>query len=209
MFVAFGIIAILYAALAVATVGIGDPRSQVPLANLVAVGFGGTGRTVTAVLAVALTMGTMNVYLGGVAKLAAALAQTGGLPAWLGRGSKRSVPLRPLVVIAVFGAAMLGGLAAHLITVTDLIRATSSLFVGVYVLAIASAVRILRGRERGVALAAVLMVALIALFSEWYGLVPLAVAGLALLQWAGYRWRSTTTAKAPMAASTADSWRRP
>jgi len=30
-------------------------------------------------------------------------------------------------VIAVFGAAMLGSLAAHLVTVTDLIRATSSL----------------------------------------------------------------------------------
>ena len=32
-------------------------------------------------LAVALTMGTMNVYIGGAAKLAASLAQEGALPA--------------------------------------------------------------------------------------------------------------------------------
>ena len=57
---------------------------RVPLADLIAVGFGRAGRDATAVLAVALTMGTMNVYIGGAAKLAASLAHEGALPRWLG-----------------------------------------------------------------------------------------------------------------------------
>ena len=45
------------------------------------VGFGRAGRDATAVLAIALTMGTMNVYLGGTAKLVASLARARALRA--------------------------------------------------------------------------------------------------------------------------------
>ena len=68
---------------------------------------------------------------------------------------------------------------------------------------------LLRGRARAVALAAVVMVAFIALFSRWYVMVPLLVAAIAVLQWSLHRWRSTTRLSAATAPSTADSWRRP
>jgi amino acid efflux transporter len=62
MALAFGVITALYAGLAVATnVVTAGSGSRVPLADLIAVGFGHAGREATAVLAVALTMGTMNV----------------------------------------------------------------------------------------------------------------------------------------------------
>src|SRR2546425_536932 len=65
MGLAFAIVTVLYIGLAVATIGIPGARgSRVPLADLVSVGFGRVGRDTTAVLAVALTMGTMNVYMG-------------------------------------------------------------------------------------------------------------------------------------------------
>ena len=97
----FGVVAVLYVGLAVATIGVtSGSDSRVPLADLVSVGFGGAGRDATAFLAVALTMGTMNVYLGGAAKLAAALAADGVLPRWLAAGARRSVPRRPLALIA-------------------------------------------------------------------------------------------------------------
>ena len=58
---ALGVVVMLYLGLAAATVGVlGATPSQVPLADLMAAGLGETGRTVTAVLAVLLTMGTMN-----------------------------------------------------------------------------------------------------------------------------------------------------
>ena len=89
MAVAFGVVTVLYIGLAVATIGVtGGTNSRVPLADLISVGFGRVGRDATAVLAVALTMGTMNVYLGGAAKLAASLAQEGALP----RLARRATP---------------------------------------------------------------------------------------------------------------------
>jgi amino acid efflux transporter len=209
MSVAFVVVTVLYISLAVATIGVmGHSQSRVPLADLVSVGFGRAGRVATAALAVALTMGTMNVYMGGSAKLVKALAVEGALPAWFTVG-ERSVPLRPLLLFAVTGAVLLGPLATGMLTATDLVRATSSLFVGVYVLTIASGVRILRGRARAVALGAVVMVALIAPFSGPYNLAPLVVAVLSVLQWTLHRWRSTMGARAATAPRTADSWRRP
>lgn len=75
---AYGVIAVLYVGLAVATITVAaGPDTKVPLADLLAAGLGETGRDATAVLAVVLTMGTMNVYLGGAARLAASLAQEG------------------------------------------------------------------------------------------------------------------------------------
>ena len=90
MGVAYVVIVALYAGLAVATITVtaGD-GSRVPLADLLAVGFGTAGRTVTAVLAVVLTMGTMNVYLAGGTRLAVALAREGALPASLAGGTRR------------------------------------------------------------------------------------------------------------------------
>jgi amino acid efflux transporter len=174
---AFSSVTVLYAGLAVATIGVvAGTVSRVPLADLIAVGFGRAGRDATAVLAVALTMGTMNVYLGGAAKLSEALAAEGALPGWLARGTPRSVPRRPLAVIAVAGVVLLGGLLAGLGSTTGLIRATSALFIAVYVLALASATRILEGGFRRCARVALGAVCVLAVFSAWYLLVPLAVA---------------------------------
>ena len=184
MGLAFGVVSVLYVGLAVVTVTVNaGAASRVPLADLVAVGFGRVGRDVTAVLAVALTMGTMNVYMGGGAKLVGALAAAGAMPPWLRDRRRRTVPLRPLAVFALLGVLLLAALAGGLLNVNDLIRGTSSLFVGVYVLAIASAVRILHGRARLAALAAMVMVGAIALFSGWYAALPVGVAFLSLLQW--------------------------
>src|SRR4029453_7143791 len=86
--------------------------SPVPLADLVSVGFGGIGRDATAVLAVAPTMGTMNVYMAGAGKLAGALREAGALPRGLGGDGMRSVPRRPLAIIAVVGVTLLAALVA-------------------------------------------------------------------------------------------------
>ena len=175
MALAFGVIATLYVGLAVATITVtATAGSKVPLVDLIAVGFGRAGRDATAALAVALTMGTMNVYTGGAARLAAALARDGALPVWLGGDAWRSVPRRPLLALAVLGSALLVALAAGLSSTADLIRATSACFIAVYVLALASAVRILRGRIRTAAAVALVLVTVVAVFSSGFLLVPAA-----------------------------------
>jgi amino acid efflux transporter len=177
MALAFGVVTVLYVGLAVATIGVTvGTTSRVPLADLVSVGFGRAGRDATAVLAVALTMGTMNVYLGVAAKLAASLATDGALPPWLGADAHRSVPRRPLAAIAAIAVVLFGGLLAGVSTTSDLVRATSALFIAVYVLAILSAVKILDGALRAVALGALALTVALAVFSAQFLVVPAVVA---------------------------------
>jgi amino acid efflux transporter len=193
---AFGIVTALYVGLSVATVAVtAGGGSKVPLADLVGVGFGRAGRDTTAVLAVALTMGTMNVYMGGAAKLAAALAQQGALPRRLAGDATRSIPRRPLLVLAVVGTLVLLALGAGFSSASDLVRATSACFVAVYLLSLASAVRILEGWTRAAAIVSLALVAVVAFFSQAFLLVPLAAALLALVARAASRRRARGRAR--------------
>jgi amino acid efflux transporter len=181
MALAFGVVTVLYCGLAAATIAVtSGSTSRVPLADLIAVGFGRAGRDATAVLAVALTMGTMNVYVAGASKLIAALALEGALPPVLAGDSYRSVPRRPLVVIAVPGVVLLGALVAGFSSTDALIRATSACFIGVYVLALLSAVRILVETTRVMAAFTFVLVMVLAAFSGWYLAVPVVAAAAAL-----------------------------
>jgi amino acid efflux transporter len=181
MALAFGVVTVLYCGLGAATIAVTSRAdSRVPLADLIAVGFGHAGRDATAVLAVALTMGTMNVYIAGASKLIASLGLDGALPRVLAGDSYRSVPRRPLVLIAVPGIVLLGALVAGFSSTDALIRATSACFIGVYVLALLSAVRILEGATRVMAAFTFALVVVLAGFSGWYLAVPAAAALVAL-----------------------------
>ena len=181
MALAFGVVTVLYAGLAVATIAVtAGTRSKVPLADLVAVGLGHAGRDATAVLAVALTMGTMNVYVGGSAKLVAALAEERALPPWLGGDAWRSVPRRPLVLLGSAGVVLLGLLVAGVSNTDDLVRATSACFIAVYAAALLSAARILTGAVRAAAALTLVLVLVLAAFSSWFLAVPVIAAIVAL-----------------------------
>jgi amino acid efflux transporter len=201
IFAALGIVVVLYLGLAVATIGaLGTAApSKVPLADLMAVGLGAPGRTVTAALAVLLTMGAMNAYVAAAVKLAGALAAEGSAPARLAR------PRTALVTFAVIAGTLLAALAADLVSVDGLIRAASTSFVAVYVTATAAGTRLLGGRPRAAAGVAFVAVLVVFAFSGVYLAVPAAVAVVAL----SVRRRTATTAAPhaamPPAASTAPS----
>jgi amino acid efflux transporter len=180
MALAFAVITVLYAGLAVTTVVTRAGASRVPLADLMAIGFGVAGRDATAVLAVTLTMGTMNVYTSSVAKLTAALALEGTLPAWLGGDADRSIPRRPLVALGALAAVFLAALGLGLSNTSDLIRASSACFIVVYVFALASATRLLSGALRAAAALSLTLVCVVAVFSALYLVVPAAAALLVL-----------------------------
>ena len=191
---ALAVVVVLYLGLAVATVGVlgTSAPSDVPLADLMAAGLGQTGRTVTAALAVLLTMGTMNAYVAAAVKLAGALAGEGSAPGMLAR------PGRALALFAVVGALLLATLGTGLLGVDGLVRATSASFVAVYVTATAAGVRLLGGPARlsaGIAFAAVVVVLA---FSGPFLVVPAGVAVAVLLP---YLWSAITPASRSTAVS--------
>ena len=192
IFAALGIVVVLYLGLAIATVGaLGTASpSKVPLADLMAVGLGAPGRTVTAALAVLLTMGAMNAYVAAAVKLAGALAADGAAPRRL------ADPRRALMLFAIVAGTLLAALAADAFSVDGLIRATSTSFVAVYVTATAAGTRLLTGRARAASATAFVAVLVVFAFSGVYLAVPAAVALVAV----SVRRRTTTTA-APHAAT--------
>ena len=149
----------VYVGLAVATIAVtAEPGSRVPLADLIAVGFGRAGRDATAVLAVALTMGTMNVYMGGAAKLAAALAAERRAPGLARRRRSAQHPAaaaRPDRRSPASRSSPRSSRASAAPTTSS--ARPRACFVAVYLLALGSAIRILDGGAR--AAAAVALVA--------------------------------------------------
>jgi amino acid efflux transporter len=83
--------------------------------------------------------------------------------------------ISPLVVL------VLAGLAAGVGSTDDLVRATSALFIAVYVLALASAARILEGRVRGAAVVSLAGSCVLAVFSAWFLIVPIVAAVASVL----------------------------
>ena len=173
IFAALGVVVVLYLGLAVATVGVlgTSAPSDVPLADLMAAGLGAPGRTVTAALAVLLTMGAMNAYFAAATKLAGALAPNSAL----------ARPGRALALIGMVGGALLVPLGIELLSLEGLVRATSASFVAVYVLATAAGIRLLTGAARASAAVAFVAVTLVLGFSGPYVVVPAVLAAAALL----------------------------
>ena len=185
MAIAFGVVTVLYFGLAVATIGVtgGTESRRCRSPTSIAVGFGRAGRDATAVLAVALTMGTMNVYIGGMAKLAASLASEGASArlARRRRAAQRSRGGRSTCTRRSRCSCSWRCSSRASASTADLVRATSACFIAVYVLALLSAVRILDGRVRIAAACSLVLSAALAIFSAAFLAVPVVAAVVAVV----------------------------
>ena len=97
------------------------------------------------VVAVLLTIATINTYFAGAAELGASLARDGSLPAFLAvRSGRRCVPRRALALVARDGALATTAVLAVLGRDTDAtLLVTTATFSLVYVVGTAAAVRLL------------------------------------------------------------------
>ncbi|MEU9023474.1 APC family permease [Actinomadura sp. NPDC048394] len=188
---AFAVTAVLYLALAAATVGVLGPRagSSVPLAGLLEVAVGGSGRAIAAAGAVVLTLAATNAYLTGATAMASALAGTRrgrptgtrraqaagtrrGQVAEAGRGQAAGL----VAAIAATGGLLLGLAASGLVGTAQFVAVPTALFLVVYLACMAAAVRVLRGLVRVAAAVACVTVVQLLLFSGWAALLAAAVA---------------------------------
>jgi amino acid efflux transporter len=184
--VAVVVVGALYFAVAFVTItvlGRGAASTSAPLTELLAKGMGGNGKILAAVAALLFTLGAANTYYAGTSRLGAALGRDGGFPSWLARGSEAGeVPRRSL---GVLGTLALGALLVDLafgVGTQPLVLMATSLFVTVYAVGVAAAIRLLpRGKARASAVAALLFVAVLLVLSGVYLVYPALVAGGALV----------------------------
>jgi amino acid efflux transporter len=175
--IAFGVTAVLYLGLAVATVsclGRGADLS-VPLADLLQLAVGPAGRAIAAAAALILTAGSVNAYLSGAAEMlreltAAPSQDNHKRPNAVGHLPRPSVNLF-LGFIALAGLAVIALSALQLADITVLVSVPTTMFLCVYLSCTVSATRLLAGRTRIAAAVAVLAVIAILAFSGWTALL--------------------------------------
>jgi amino acid efflux transporter len=180
--IAVVVVGVLYLAVAGACILVLGPAagaSRAPLAELLARGLGGKVQVLAAAAALLLTLGTMNAYFAGAAKLGAALGRDGALPGWLAEGSRAGdVPRRSLAVVAGLATLVSAGVGPK-----PLVLLTTGSFVTVYALGTAAALRLLPRHSGAHRCACVALVAVAGLCvaTGWYLLWPLVVTCCALL----------------------------
>ena len=181
------VVGVLYLAVAFATVVVLGPAaatSKAPLGELLAVALGGDARLLAAAVALLLTFGTMNAYYAGAAKLGAALGRDGALPGWLARGSSAGeVPRRSLIVNAGLSSVGLLAVVVSGVGPRPLVLWTTGLFVTVYAVGVAAAVKLLPTGGRGwlMSVVALVIVLVLAVMTGWYLAWAAVVTACALL----------------------------
>jgi amino acid efflux transporter len=175
--------------------------TQAPLAEMLGRALGTSVQVIAAVIAVVVTLGVLNVFVASLAKLGAALGRDGALPGWLGKGSQAGeVPRRSLLVVAVGTAVSFFVSLAWGFELERALRAENACLIGIYVVAMASGVRLLpRGSwRRRFAVLALTLVAAVLVLAGWYLLFAAVLAAGAL----GYlRLAKRSTSTAPRGSS--------
>ncbi|NUT36080.1 MAG: amino acid permease [Hamadaea sp.] len=175
---------LLIAGAVILVLGSSAGATDAPLAELLGRAFGAPAKAAAAIVALLLTLGVMNTYHAGAAKLGAALGRDGALPAWLARGSQAGeVPRRSLLLTMALGLTGFAIVALTGVGTESLVLATTGCFVAVYALGTLAATRLLPRRTPGwwTAVAAVVTVVAMLVATGPYLLWPLLVGGAALL----------------------------
>src|SRR4051794_35428325 len=198
--VAVAVISVLYLGVAFATVAVlGDHPGRAPLSDLLVLGFGEAARPVITVVAVLLSVGAINAYFAGGARLGAALARAGSLPAWLPHGPPAGeVPRRSLAVVALGGLASLTVITLGGFSLNAPLLMTTGTFTLVYAVGTAAALKLLpRGTwvRRGAAVGFVATLALLVLTGTH--LLGPALIGAGALAWTAWRRGPRPAAPAP------------
>jgi len=141
------VIGVLYLGVVLSSLMVLGPdtgSSQAPLADLLVIGLGEPARGVTTLIALLLTVGAINAYFGGGARLGAALGRDGALPHWFAKGSgPGEVPRRSLAVITSMALLALATTAVVGADLQASVLLVTGSFTLVYVVGTAAAVRLL------------------------------------------------------------------
>jgi amino acid efflux transporter len=201
--VAIAVISVLYLGVAFATVAVlGDQPGRAPLSDLLVLGFGEAARPVITVVAVLLSVGAINAYFAGGARLGAALARDGSLPAWLAHGSTAGeVPRRSLAVVGLGGLTSLAVITVGGFSLNAPLLMTTGTFTLVYAVGTAAALRLLpRGTwvRRGAAVGFLATLGLLVLTGTH--LLGPALIGAGALAWTALNGRRGPRPVAPAPA---------
>lgn len=187
-----GIINLLYLSLAFVTIGTQaylGPQNTAALVNMVAKGWGGWAGIITAFLGVIVCYGTIHTYVAGFSRLVFAQARQGDFPAYFAKLHPQSqVPHRVLLVLGpIFALVLLLNYWLQF-DIGFLMQWPSSIFILLYVIGMAAAIKILPKPSLGryYAMISLVMCLGVYFFTGWVGIYPLILAAIGWLSHSYY-----------------------
>ncbi|MEO6511497.1 MAG: amino acid permease [Nocardioides sp.] len=186
--IALVVVSVLYVGIAFCTVAVlGPDPGSAPLSDILVTALGEPARPAMTVVAVLLTIATINTYFAGAAELGASLAREGSLPSWLAvRSGPSGVPRRALGLVAVLAMVTIVVMALLGLDTDSALLVTTATFGLTYLAGTAAAVRLLTGWGRFAGAVSVLASAGLVAVTGWRVLLPIAV-GCVGVWWAGRR----------------------
>lgn len=171
-------VGVLYVALSIVTVGThaySQSTGAAPLSQLVGIGLGRTGSLVTGGVALLVTMVAIHGNVAGFSRMVYAQARQGDFPSVLGKLHKRhQTPVGALTALGIDFAIVLTIYTVFHVDLATLVKWPSVVFLVLYMIAMASALRLLRGQRLACFVAVVPLVVCIGLypFSGWAMIYP-------------------------------------
>lgn len=127
----------------------GTPQlNRVAVADLLGDSLGVGAKTVAALTAAVISVGTVNAFVAGTSRLGYALGRDDAFPASLGRLDRRGVPRVSILAVGLVASATLGLALVTGLGAEDLVLVPSSLVVTTYIVALAAGVKLLSGPIR-------------------------------------------------------------
>jgi amino acid efflux transporter len=182
--ITLALVGLLYVALAVATIGThaysSGPAGQANVARMAIVVFGQLAGPIVGLGGFLLSFPTVNVYMAGMTRLAAALGRRGQLPGWLGPVTN-GIPRRALVALSLVYVAVVAVLLVTHLEIARILPLPAANFIVIYVMSMAAAARLLPGAARYVAVIALVSCSAVLMFLGPVLLWPVVIAAAALV----------------------------
>lgn len=182
--VTVALVGLLYFALAVATIGThaysAGPSGQADIARMAIASSGQLAGPIVGLGGWLLSFPTVNAYVAGMSRLAAALGRRRQLPEWLGPVTN-GIPRRALVALSLVYVAVVAVLLLTHLEIARILPLPAANFIIIYVMSMAAAARLLPGAARYVAVIALLSCVAVLIFLGPVLLWPAAIAAAALI----------------------------
>jgi len=181
------VVTILYLAIAAAVVATGtygnEQTDHYAIGKLLQSAIGVGAGWSSAVVALVISLGTTNAFVASVSRLGYSLARDGWLPRRFGHLNRHSSPAGGICLVAAVGGA--GLILAWIFNwgTQQIVYIPSTLVIFVYLLGTASAIKILSGSSRVIAVIGFILTLVTVPFAVGHVLVPIVIALGAL----GYR----------------------
>jgi len=182
---------VLYVLTSYATIGTGIYVNQslyAPISVMFSRSIGASAAALTLFLALTLSFGTMNAYSIGTSRLVYALARDRSLPTSLCSLNKHAAPARALIFLFAGTSIALLTIALIAPRLDQLFLITGAGFIALYILAAASAVKLLkiRGWKRAFPYLTLGVSIVVFAFVQEYAVFPLTIAALSFV-WAAMK----------------------